>query len=294
MVERRRHEVTGPGGRRLVVEDAGPLDGAPLLLHAGTPGTGSIFEPTLAAGAARGIRHVSYARPGYGGSDRDPGRVVADCVADTAAVADQLGIDRFHLSGWSGGGPHALACAALLGERVRAATIVASFAPRHGENLDWLAGMATENRAEFAAGEAGDRQLRSFLVAAAAGLGAIDVERPQETFGELLGDVDRAVITAESARHGGRVMPDALRDGIWGWFDDDLAFLTGWGFELASIRVPVAIWHGGDDRMVPIAHGRWLAAHVPGARPRLLPEEGHISLELRRYGDILDDLLELG
>ncbi len=285
--------MDGPSGRRLVVEDAGPPSGAALLLHGGTPGTGSVYEPNLEAGAARGIRHITYARPGYGGSDRDPGRTVADCVADTAAVADHLGIARFYLCGWSGGGPHALACAALLGERVRAAVIVASFAPRRADGLDWLAGMATENLEEFAAAEAGAEQLRAYLEGTASGLGAIDAEQPHQAFGELLGPVDRAAFTDEIARHGAQVMDDALRDGIWGWFDDDLALIAEWGFDLASIRVPVAIWHGGDDRMVPLAHGRWLASQVPDARQRLQPEEGHLSLEARRYGDILDDLLSL-
>lgn len=294
MVERRRHELEGPDGRCLVVEDAGPLDGEVLLLHGGTPGTGSVYEPNLFAGAARGIRHVSYARPGYGGSDRDPGRSIADCAADAEAVLDQLGIDRFYTSGWSGGGPHALATVAQLGERVRAAVIVASFAPRNAEGLDWLTGMAPENHVEFGAAEAGPEQLERFLAGAATSLGAFDAERPQEAFGELLGPVDSALFTNESARHGARVMREALRDGTWGWFDDNLAFIAEWGFDLGSIRVPISVWHGGDDRMVPLSHGRWLAEHVPGARARLLPDEGHLSLELRRYGDILDDLLELG
>lgn len=294
MVERRRYEVGGPGGRRLVVEDAGPRDGAVLLMHGGTPGTGSVYEPNLLAGAARGIRHVSYARPGYGGSDRDPGRSIADCAADAEAVVDQLGIDRFYTSGWSGGGPHALATVALLGERVRAAVIVASFAPRDAEGLDWLTGMAPENHVEFGAAEAGPEELETFLEGAASRLGGFDVEQPQEAFGGLLGSVDAPLFTNEIARHGSRVIGEALRDGLWGWFDDNLAFIAEWGCDLDSIRSPVSIWHGGDDRMVPLSHGRWLADHVPGARARLLPEEGHLSLELRRYGDILDELLELG
>lgn len=294
MIERRRHELEGPGGRRLVVEDAGPLDGEVLLFHGGTPGTGSLYGPNLEAGAARGIRHVSYARPGYGGSERDPGRSVVDCVADTEAIADWLGVERFYSGGQSGGGPHALACAALLGERVRAAVAIASFAPRQGEGLDWLAGMAAENLEEFGAAEAGEEDLRAAIERLAPQLSAMDAGPPQEALGELLGPVDRAAYSEDGARHGAAMMRSALRNGIWGWFDDDLALVTEWGFDLAAIRVPVAIWHGGDDRMVPLAHGRWLAERVPGARARLLPEEGHLSLAFNRYGDILDDLLALG
>ena len=291
MVERRRHLLEGSGGACLVVEDAGPRDGEVLFAHGGTPGTGSLYEPNLEAGAARGIRHVTYARPGYGASDRQPGRTIADCAGDVAAIADQLGIERFYVGGQSGGGPHALACAAQLGERVCAAAAVASFAPRRAEDLEWLAGMATLARDEFAAAEADERQLQAFLERLAPSLTGMSGEPPNEALGDLLGPVDRALLVDDYARHGTTSMRASLEHGIWGWFDDDLALVDDWGFDLASIRVPVTIWHGDDDRMVPFAHGRWLAEHVPGASARLLPGEGHLSIELNLYGQVLDDLL---
>ncbi|HEY2715918.1 MAG TPA: alpha/beta hydrolase [Solirubrobacterales bacterium] len=289
-MERRRHELEGASGGRLVVEDAGPRDGAVLIFHGGTPGTGSIYEANLEAGAARGVRHVSYARPGYGGSDRHPGRTVGDCAADVAAIADQLGIERFFTGGQSGGGPHALACAALLSERVLAAFAVASYAPRGAESLDWLDGMAAECREEFAAAEAGERQLRDFLERLAPSLTGMDTGPPSDSLADLLGPVDRSLLNGDLSRHGATVMRAALEQGTWGWFDDDLALLADWGFDSESIQVPVAIWHGGDDRMVPFAHGRWLVEHVPGAAAHLFPEDGHLSFEVARYGEILEDL----
>ena len=89
---------------------------------------------------------------------------------------------------------------------------------------------------------------------------------------------------AESTRVG-------MAHGVWGWFDDDLELIHDWGFELSDISRPVTIWQGAQDRMVPIAHGEWLAAHIPGARARLLPDQGHLSLALGHYGEVLDDLI---
>jgi pimeloyl-ACP methyl ester carboxylesterase len=294
VVERRRHELEGASGGRLVVEDAGPRDGAVLIFHGGTPGTGSLFEANLEAGAARGIRHVSYARPGYAGSDRHPGRTIGDCAADVAAIADQLGIECFYTGGQSGGGPHALACAALLGERVHAAAAVASYAPRRAESLDWLDGMAAECREEFAAAEAGEEELRTFLERLAPSLTEMDAGPPSDSLAELLGPVDRLLLDGDLSRHGATVMRTALENGIWGWFDDDLALLDEWGVDLAAIEVPVTIWHGGDDRMVPFSHGRWLVDRVPGAAANLFPDDGHLSFEVGRYGEVLDDLIARG
>jgi pimeloyl-ACP methyl ester carboxylesterase len=134
-----RRQITGPDGRRLDVELTGPDDGRALVFHNGTPGAGVVFAPLAQAGAERGLRHIAYSRPGYGQSDRRPGRTVADCVADVAAIADELGIERFFTVGWSGGGPHALACAALLPERTIAAATLASVAAAAGTGSE-LAG----------------------------------------------------------------------------------------------------------------------------------------------------------
>ncbi|MGZ4251554.1 MAG: alpha/beta fold hydrolase [Solirubrobacteraceae bacterium] len=278
------------GGRRIEIEQTGP-DGAGsvVLFHTGTPSAGVLFEPMVAAGAARGMRHVAYSRPGYAHSDRHAGRTVADCADDVAAIADRLGIDRFYTVGWSGGGPHALACAGLLGDRVIAAATLAAIAPRDAEGLDWLAGMGQDNVDEFAAVESG--QLVRFLDQHAAGLVHVTPDQLHEAFGDLVSPVDVASITGDFAQYLSDAVKLGLARGIWGWLDDDLAILHDWGFSLDEIERPVTIWQGGQDRMVPFDHGRWLAEHVPGAEAQLLPEEGHLSLTVGAYGRVLDGLL---
>jgi pimeloyl-ACP methyl ester carboxylesterase len=248
-----------------------------------------MFEPMVAAGAARGIRHVAYSRPGYAGSGRQMGRTIADCAAQVSAIADELGIDRFYTVGWSGGGPHALACAALLGDRVIAAATLASVAPRDAEGLDWLAGMGEDNLQEFGAAESG--QLISFLGHAAADYARVSPAQMGEALGDLVSPVDVESLTGEFAQYLSDAVRLAVSRGIWGWFDDDLATLHDWGFSLDAIERPVTIWQGGQDRMVPFSHGQWLAGHVPGAQARLLPDEGHLSLTVGSYEAVLDELL---
>jgi pimeloyl-ACP methyl ester carboxylesterase len=250
-----------------------------------------MFPPLVEIGADRGLRHVVYSRPGYGASDRSAGRSVADCASDVAAIADALGIERFFTAGGSGGGPHALACAALLPERVIAVATIAGVAPRSAEGLDWLDGMGEENLEEEAAAEAGEEQLLAFLEPFREQMMSATGSQLYAILGDLLSDVDRGVLTGEYAEHladGGRA---GLAQGVYGWFDDDLAFIRDWGFDVRDVSRPVTIWQGAQDRMVPAAHGAWLAANVPGARARLLPDHGHLSLSLALYGEILDDLI---
>jgi pimeloyl-ACP methyl ester carboxylesterase len=289
-----RLQVGTSGGRRVDVEISGPPDGRPLLFHLGTPSAGSVFEPLAELGAQRGLRHITYSRPGYGRSDRRPGRRVADCTGDVAAVLDELGVERALMVGWSGGGPHALACAALLAERTIAAATIAGVAPRDAAGLDWLGGMGAENLEEFGAAEAGEPELEEFLRSQRDGLLAASGPEIAASLGELLSPVDRDAATGEFADYMARLFHGALELDIWGWFDDDLAFIADWGFSLSDVERPVAIWQGSEDRFVPFSHGRWLAANVAGAQPRLLEGEGHLSILLGAYGRLLDDLVGLG
>ena len=289
-MERQRHEVTTEDGRRLVVEVSGPGEGDVVFFHTGTPSCGVLDADLIEAGAQRGLRHVSYARPGYADSDRDEGRTAADCARDAASIADALGIERFYCTGQSGGGPHSLACAALLGDRVYSAAATASPAPLDAEGLDWAEGMGEENIQELAAMEAGDGELLRYLEGEAEELRQVTPERILAALGDLVSEPDRRVITGELAEHLARTLPESLRTGVWGWFDDDRS-LGGWGFDLNRIDVPVTIWHGAQDRFVPFAHGEWLASHVSGAAAQLLTGEGHMSLLSGRYGDVLDDLV---
>ena len=133
------HDVRTPDGRKLHVLEGGDPDGLPVVVHHGTPGGALQYEPHAVDAAERGIRLLSYDRPGYGGSTPHEGRSVADAAADVSAIADALGIGDFGTYGGSGGGPHTLACAALLPDRVVGAVAIASVAPFPAEGLDWLA-----------------------------------------------------------------------------------------------------------------------------------------------------------
>jgi pimeloyl-ACP methyl ester carboxylesterase len=282
--------IPTPDGRTLDLFVAGPEDGAPLVFHCGTPGSGLPFEPFVDALAERGLRYVSWSRPGYGSSTRQEGRDVADVVKDMATVLDHLGAERCLVLGWSGGGPHALACAALLPERVEAVATIASVAPWPAEGLDWMAGMGEENVEEFSASLESPEALIAFKERAWPIWSKVTAQEVADAFGDLIDDVDRGSLTGEFSEWIAGVMHEGLREGYWGWFDDDMAFTRPWGFDLGSIRVPVHLWQGAHDRMVPFAHGEWLAAHVGSACPHLLPEHGHLTLAVDSLPQILDEL----
>lgn len=263
----------------------------PLITHHGTPGAGIAYEPFAQAAAERELEYIAYSRPGYATTPRKAGRSVADCAADVAAILDDMGAERCYTLGWSGGGPHALACAALLGDRVIKAAVLAGVAPWDAQGLDWTAGMGAENLEEFAAMEEGPEALRAFLEEARSSVEGITRDQVAASLGDLIGETDRRVLEGDFADFLAESFRVGLAEGTDGWFDDDLATRASWGFSLDEIRVPVTVWHGDDDRMVPMAHGAWLASHVPGARAVLRPGEGHLSIAVDHYGEILDDLL---
>ena len=300
-LETERRSITLPDGRRADLLTTGPADGLPLVLHEGTPVGLVFYPPTVRAAQARGLRVILAARPGYEGSTPRPGRRVVDVAGDTAAILDALGAGTFVTMGWSGGGPHALACAAALPGRCLAAASIAGVAPYQAKGLDWLAGMGQENVDEFGAAIAGEPALTQFLDDAATELGAVTGAEVARSLGGLVIAADQAVLTGEFADYVAAALRAAIDAGVEGWRDDDLAFVNDWGFSLgwetgaqASVApAPVAIWQGDQDKMVPFAHGQWLATHIPGARAHLLPGEGHLSLTVSSLGRILDDLLDL-
>ena len=284
--------VQTPDGRSLDVWLAGPPDGRPLLFHYGTPSAGLPFPGHVTDAAARGLRLISITRPGYSGSTRQPGRRVHDVVADVRAVLDHLAIDTVHVIGLSGGGPHALACAALMPERVLGTAILAGVAPWEADGLDWFAGMGAENVTEFQAAVAGPEALLPIVEPAVAEMHVMQPSDLAAALGDLIDDIDRGALdNGALADWLATVMRDAVRLGPWGMFDDDIAFTQPWGFDLATIPGRVHVWQGGHDRMVPFAHGAWLARHCGGACPHLEPGEGHVSLVIDRFGAILDELL---
>lgn len=254
-----------------------------------------MYGPDLEEGARRGLGYLTYSRPGSGGSDRQPGRLVADCASDIAAIADQIGAKRFYLVGESGGGPHALGCAALLPDRVRAVALLASCAPADAEGLDWEEGMGQGNRKEFGAAQKGPGALKEYLENEIRELRSVKtVAQLRAALEGHLCEADRIAINGDF----GAFLLDAWKriaeDEIWGWLDDDLALYGDWGFELDEVVAPVTIWQGCDDLIVPLAHGQWLAKNLPNADFRPLPGVGHISLVAAGYGAILDALIASG
>lgn len=249
-----------------------------LVYHHGTPAAGPLSGPLLDAARSTGFRLVQLVRPGYGGSTREPGRSIADVVPLVEALADHLGAERFVTIGWSGGGPHAIATAALLPERCAAALSLAGVAPWPADGLDWLAGMGQDNIEEFGASIAGPHELEAYLTPVGAALATVDGQQIIEEMGSLLPPVDRTHLTGAFGDDFAAMVRWSLSTGIWGWFDDDIAFTRPWGFDLDSLAVPVLVWQGSEDLMVPFAHGEWLAAKLPTAVATLEMGEGHLSL----------------
>jgi pimeloyl-ACP methyl ester carboxylesterase len=274
-------------GSLVVGEENAPT----LVFHDGTPSSGIPSPDILAAAQRLGLRHVSWSRPGYGSSTRQAGRSVASVVADMAAVLDHVGAATCHVVGWSGGGPHALACAALLPDRVRGVATIASVAPYPADGLDWTAGMGAENVEEFNAALAGAEALVGFKERAWPIYRAISADDVAEALGDLIDDVDRGSLRDDFAAWFAQTVREGLRESYWGWFDDDMAFVRPWGFELGSISVPVHVWQGGHDRMVPFAHGQWLVSHIAKAAAHLYPEHGHLTLAVDSIPQILSELI---
>ncbi len=277
----RQFVVALPDGRSLHAYESGDPDGRLVVHHHGTPGSGLLRREWAEDAQQRGIRLVGYDRAGYGGSTRLAGRSVADVAADIAALADSLGAERFSTWGVSGGGPHALACAAALGDRVIAAAVLASAAPYDASGLDFLAGMGQDNIDEFGAALEGETALRSYLGPQTEGVLASTPDNLRDAMESLLPPVDKAALTGETAEYFHSSMTSGLRVSFDGWLDDDIAFVTAWGFSVSAIAVPTLVMQGEQDLMVPFAHGQWLAGAVPEATVRLLPDEGHVSLSAK-------------
>jgi len=249
--------------------DSGPgTAGEPVpvfWLH-GSPNIGSPPEPLFAAAEANGLRWMSYDRPGYGGSSPDAGRSVASAAADVAAIADALRIGRFAVLGHSGGGPHALACTALLPERVIAAVSVSAPAPFDADGLDWFAGWSPGIAAENRAATGGRAALEAHWATA-----------EDEDMSAFFTQADMAALGGSWSWLAG-VARRAIEQGNEGYLEDTLASVRPWGFRPDDIRVPVLVMHGAADKMVPHAHGEWLAAHCPDAESRIVPDAGHITV----------------
>jgi pimeloyl-ACP methyl ester carboxylesterase len=259
----RERDLELEDGRRLHVYDTGG-EGLAVFWQHGTPNLGEPPAPLFAAAAEHGMRWVSHDRPGYGSSTALPGRDVASVAADVGGIADALGIERFAVMGHSGGGVDALACAALLPERVLGAVCASALAPFDAEGLDWFAGMAPAGAAELRAATRGRAALEALLAST-------------EWDPEQFTPADHAALAGAWAWMGD-VAVKALQQGVGGMVDDDLSYVAPWGFDPAEVRAPVLLLHGGQDRVAPRSHAEWLARHVRSAELRVRPDDGHVSV----------------
>jgi pimeloyl-ACP methyl ester carboxylesterase len=257
--------VRAADGRRLSVDLSGNPDGVPVFLLHGTPGSRLGPRPRGMLLYRLGVRLITFDRPGYGQSDRRPGRRVADVAADVAAIADRYGIERFAVAGRSGGGPHALACAALLPRRVRRVAILVGLAPHDADGLAWFNGMAPSNRAAYSSGVARQEFLAARLTSQADTIRGDPASLLARLYDELP-DADRRVISDPGIRALlEATYAEALHASADGWIDDALALCTNWGFDPTTVAVPVLLWHGERDVFSPVSHTRWLGNAIPRA-----------------------------
>lgn len=252
-------------GQTLHFYDHGPPDGKPVFWLHGTPNIGPPPEPLFADAARLGLRWIGHDRPGYGSSTERPGRNMASSTRDVAAIADLLGIERFSVMGHSGGGSHALACAAAMPDRVLTAISAAGLAPYGAEELDWFAAMHP----------AGEASLRAALAGREARMGYEESAPDFDT--TLFTDADWAALSGPWSWFD-KVVGPAVSGGPAGLVDDDIAYVTAWDVDFARIAAPVLLLHGEQDRIVPLRHGEWLARHCPAAQLWRRPEDGHISV----------------
>ncbi|MFI6644151.1 alpha/beta fold hydrolase [Streptomyces sp. NPDC050504] len=252
-------------GRSLAVEQYGSPHGRPVFLLHGTPGSRLGPAPRPSVLYRLGVRLLAFDRPGYGGSDRLSDRRVGDGAADVRTIADALGIRDFAVVGRSGGAPHALACAALMPERVTRAAALVPIAPQDAPGLDWFEGMTESNVREYHNAAVGRRRLTATLGRRSRSITA-DLAASIAELRDRLPESDRTIVADAGIQSMlERNFAEGLRSSADGWVDDVMAFSTGWGFELADISAPVYLWHGEDDIFAPVQHTRWLAEHIPGS-----------------------------
>jgi pimeloyl-ACP methyl ester carboxylesterase len=282
----RDFEVALPDGRTVTAREDGDPSGVPVFSLHGTPGCRFLYPRHVQDAARRGIRLIGYDRPGYGGSTPQRGRSVGDTAGDVSAIADHLGFDSFAVWGHSGGGAPALACAARLPERVVGASCLAGVAAADATGFDPLEGMGDANREDYRLMASDPTAWEAKLVAESAGYRTATPEQIGEVLATLLSEVDRKVLNPAMLQFFAEQSREGFRNGADGMRDDNLGDIRPWGFDLAEIRVPTQIWHGGHDRFVPFSHGRWLAAQVPNAESHLLPDEGHLTLYEHRIPEV--------
>ncbi len=278
------------GGRRLGFAEFGPASGRPLVWLHGTPGARLQIAPQARVLAhERSVRIVSVERPGVGESTPHAFEAVVDFASDIEQLCDALGIERFAVAGLSGGGPYALACAHEMPERVLAGAILGGVAPSVGSD-------AAEGGAASIV-----RYFEPLLRRTHGPLGGFmrGLVRVLEPFADPVTDLfarfmppgDQRVFEDQAVR---RMFQQDLilgsRRYMQAMFLDALLFGRPWGFALADIRVPIHLWYGDSDTIVPVHHGEHLAERIPGSKLRIRSQEGHLG-GLGASQEILDALL---
>lgn len=264
--------------RTLTIAECGDPGGFPVFSLHGTPGSRLAGQGAASAYTEVGARVITYDRPGYGGSDRCRGRQVVDCVADISTIADSLGIERFAVTGSSWGGPHSLAVAARLPERVSRAACIACVAPFDAPGLDWFADMDAVNIEEIGWALEGEEVLAPNIERVAGRMLERVAKDPSKMISDEveLSEADRAYLAnpkhQESTR---RMINEAFRQGVSGYVDDALCVSQPWGFDVTEIRAPTRIYYGLADVLVPRQHGEWLAENVPNAEVVVDEKAGH-------------------
>lgn len=278
-------------GRFLEYFDNGIASTSAIVFHHGTPAHASLWSSWLDVAATRGIRALSYSRAGYGISDRNEGRTVYTNNSDIRELLDSLGIRDFISIGWSGGGPHALATAALTGSK--GVITLASVGQYGAPDLDFLAGMGPENEIEFGEAIKGEAHISAWMEENAHPFKEVTDRDIREALGGLIGEVDKKSLDGAIADEYATATRKGLAVSFDGWIDDDIAFVQPWGIDLGAIQVPVLIWQGDDDFMVPHAHSYWLEKHIPTGKLHFVPGHGHISLIADYKSEIIDQAQEL-
>ena len=267
-------------GRKIAYLEGGDPYGYPVFGLHGTPGCrlSRWFDDDIYARA--GVRYITTDRAGFGRSSRHKGRAVVDEASDILAVADSLGIENFSVVGGSGGGPHSLACGALLINRVERVACQSSIAPLNdgGINRDeWVKGMAQEHAIEILWADDGEKTLSRQIEIEQLNMMALITSDPSMLLGEGMSKDDQAfLLRPEVTKVFNDVIAEQAVHGVGGWVDDIIAFTKPWGFDLSKIPVPVLITHGAEDMSAPLAHGIWLAEHIPNVTFQINESGGHL------------------
>ena len=277
------------GGRTLGYAEYGPADGPPLFLFHGLPGS-RLDAPQMWPEEPADVRVIAPDRPGFGTSAFRDGRRLTDWADDVRQLADSLGIGRFLVAGFSGGGPHALAVAHGLPDRVIAAGSIGGAGPVDTPGA--LAGMNRVNRLIFACARRAPRVLGLLIARHASQIShqpAKLIERSSRD--RHLPEADRVAMTDPRLRE---LMiaagPEAFRQGIRGVVHEAHICARPWGFAPATIKPPVLLWHGDQDTNVPLAMARDLADQIPGSSITVYPGEGHLIVP-RHWPEIQAALL---